>query len=149
MGELGKRMAQEVSQYGIHNPTNAVIAKLGYMNFLASPSHTGIYLTQNFTTAFPVAGARWGYGNAFSAFARATQAVVSPAMRATFKAAKPGEFGADDMVSHVVDAITQHPQMGKWAPQLRELMDRGIITNTFAHEVGHQAQGGNAAMQRV
>jgi hypothetical protein len=75
--------------------------------------------------------------------------VVSPTMRATFKAAKPGEFNADDMVAHVIDAIKQHPQYGKYAPQLRELMDRGIITNTFAHEVGHMAQGGNPAVQRV
>lgn len=149
MGELGKRLGQEVSQYGLKNPVNAITAKLGYMNFLASPSHTGIYLTQNFTTAYPTAGARWGYGKALGAFGRATQAVVSPTMRATFKASKPGEFGADDMVAHVIDAIKQHPTMGKWAPQLRELMDRGIITNTFAHEVGHQAQGGNATVQRA
>lgn len=146
---LGKRLAQEVSQYGLKNPINAITSKLGYMNFLASPSHTGIYLTQNFTTAYPVAGARWGYGRALAAFGRATQAVVSPTMRATFKASKPGEFGADDMTAHVIDAIKQHPEMGKWAPALRELMDRGIITNTFSHEVGHQAQGGNATVQRV
>jgi hypothetical protein len=149
MDILGKRVAQEVSQYGLKNPVNAITSKLGYMNFLASPSHTGIYLTQNFTTAYPVAGARWGYGRSAAAFARATQAVVSPAMRATFKAAKPGEFGADDMTAHVIDAIKQHPTMSKWAPQLRELMDRGVITNTFAHEVGHMAQGGNATVQRV
>jgi hypothetical protein len=146
---LGKRLAQEVSQYGLKNPINAITSKLGYMNFLASPSHTGIYLTQNFTTAYPVAGARWGYGRALAAFTRATQAVVSPTMRATFKAVKPGEFGVDDMTAHVIDAIKQHPEMGKWAPALRELMDRGIITNTFAHEVGHQARGGNATVQRV
>lgn len=149
MNILSKRLAQEVSQYGIKNPVNAVIAKLGYANFLASPSHTAIYMTQNFTTAYPTAGARWGYGKSFSAFKRATEAIVSPTMRATFKAIKPGQFGADDMVAHVLDAIKQHPTMGKWAPQLRELMDRGVITNTFAHALGHEAEGGNRTVQRV
>lgn len=149
MDILGKRLAQEVSQYGIKNPLNAITAKLGYMNFLASPMHTIVNLTQNFTTAIPNAGPRWGYGRTIAAFTKASNAVTGPTFRALGRALKPGQFTADDMAEAVTKALAGHPTMGKWAPQVRELMDRGIINSTFASELGHAAQGGNASVQRV
>lgn len=149
MDIIGKRMAQEVSQYGLKNPINAVTSKLGYLNYLASPMHTVVNLTQNFTTAIPVAGARWGYGRTVAAFGRASNLVTGPTFRALGNALIPGHFTADDMAEQVVKAVSAHPTMGKWAPQLRELMDRGIIGSTFATELGHAAQGGSVSTQRV
>lgn len=149
MDILGKRMAQEVSQYGMKNPINAVSAKLGYLNYLASPMHTVVNLTQNFTTAIPVAGPRWGYGRTIAAFGRASNLVTGPTFRALGKALIPGHFTADDMAEQVVKAVSSHPTLGKWAPQLRELMNRGIIGSTFATELGHAARGGSVSTQRI
>jgi hypothetical protein len=148
MDIIGKRLAQEVSQYGLKNPVNAVTAKLGYMNFLASPAHTIVNLTQNFTTAIPVGAARWGLGKTAAAFADATRVVSGPTLRATMNAFK-GRMGADDMAEAVVKAVAQDPKFGKYAPQLRELMDRGIMNSTFASELGVVGRGGNRNVQAV
>lgn len=153
MRELGKRTAQEVSQYGIKNPVNAVTAKLGYMNYLASPAHTMVNMTQNFTTAIPVAGARWGYGKTLAAFAKATKLIAGPTFRASMKAHMPGKFNAEDMADAVIKSVAGDRQLGKWArgdnSHLRQLLDRGVISSTFATEIGHMAQGGNPTVQRV
>lgn len=153
MRELGKRTAQEVSQYGIKNPVNAITAKLGYMNFLASPAHTFVNLTQNFTTAIPVAGARWGYGKTIAAFTKATRLIAGPTFRAAMKAHMPSRFNAEDMAAAVIKSVAKDPQLGKWAQgansHLKQLLDRGIISSTFATEIGHMAQGGNPSVQRV
>lgn len=154
MRELSKRTAQEVSQMGIKNPASAISSKLGFANFLASPGHMIVNLTQNFTTAMPVAGAKWGYGRSTAAFARAHAAVFGPTVRASGKALKPGAFTAEDMFHDVLDQVAQHPTMGKWAKgensALRQLMDRGIITNSFATELGNIGkQGINSGLQRA
>lgn len=149
MDVMGKRLAQEVSQYGLKNPLNAITAKLGYMNFLASPAHTIVNLTQNFTTAIPVAAARWGLGKSTFAFVKASRIVAGPTLRATMNALKPGRFTADDMAEAVVKAVAADKDMGKWAPALREMMDRGVMSSTFASELGHIGQGGNHSVQRV
>lgn len=154
MRELSKRTAQEVSQMGIKNPVSAITSKLGFANFLASPGHMIVNLTQNFTTAMPTAGAKWGYGRSTAAFARAHNAVFGNVARASFKALKPGAFTAEDMFHHVLDAVARHPTMGKWAKgenaPLRQLMDRGIISNSFATELGNIGkQGINSGIQRA
>lgn len=154
MREMSKRTAQEVSQFGIKNPSNAISAKLGFANFLASPGHLIVNSTQNWTTALPIAGPKWGYGRSAAAFGRAHNAVFGSTAMATYKALKPGAFTAEDMFHHVLDAVAKHPTLGKWArgenAALRQLMDRGIISNSFANELGNIGkQGVNSALQRT
>lgn len=149
MHEMGRRVAQEVSQYGLKNPVNAVTAKLGYANYLASPAHTLVNATQNFTTAMPVAGARWGYGKSAMAFGKATRMIAGPTFRSAMKAFKPGSFNVEDMADHVIKAVAKDPQLGKWAPHLRQLLERGVINSSFSNEIGVQANGANHIVESV
>lgn len=147
--EIGKRTAQEVSQYGLKNPVNAVTAKLGYMNFLASPAHTLVNGTQNFTTGLPVGIAKWGAVKTIGGFAKATRLIAGPTFRSAMKAFKPGDFNTEDMVGHVIKAVGQDKEMGKWAPHLKQMLDRGALNSTFANEIGHQADDGNVTVNRA
>jgi hypothetical protein len=151
MQEIGKRTAQEVSQSGLKNPVNAVMAKMGYANYLASPAHTIVNLTQNFTTALPVAGAKFGYGRALDSFGRATAALIKPTLGAAGRAWNPKlhDFNVEDMVQHGIDSLKGHKDFGKYVPHLKTMLDRGVLNSTFAAELGHQAQGGNRTVQRV
>lgn len=137
MDEIGKRMQQEVSQYGLgSSPVNAVVSKLGFLNFLASPAHAAVNMTQNFTTAIPVAVAKYG-PRAVGSFARSMRVVGGPSFRAAMQAHLPGAFTAEDIAKAVVKAVGNDAVMGKWVKggQLQQLMDRGVISSTFAHEI--------------
>lgn len=153
MDEIGRRMQQDVSQYGVKSPLNAAVSKLGFFNFLASASHAGIWMTQNFTTAIPTAGARWGYGKATAAFSRAMRVVAGPSFRAAMEAHLPNAWtdvmkgepaqGAEDILKSVVRAVSRDPVMGKWAKgdnsPLQQLIDRGAVSSSFANELAVMA----------
>jgi hypothetical protein len=142
---LNKHTANEVSTFGQKAPFNAMLAKLGFMSYLASPSHAAIWMTQNFTTGIPVAGARWGYGKAISSFGRAMAAVTSPSIRAQMKAAMGRTATSEEVHQILLDAIAKHPTLGKWATgsnsHLRQLFDRGVISHSYADELGAMAEG--------
>lgn len=152
--ELNKRLQQETSQYGVRSPFNAAVAKLGFMNYLASPAHAMIWMTQNFTTTAPVAGARWGYRRAAGSLSSAMMLVTGPAFRKTFMAhLRPDIHGSSEIMQAVIAAVKKDPRFGKWAQgensHLRKLMDRGAISASFSNELGLAAQGGNRKIQRV
>jgi hypothetical protein len=142
---LNKHTANEVNTFGQKAPFNAMLAKLGFMSYLASPSHAAIWMTQNFTTGIPVAGARWGYGKAISSFSRAMSAAVSPSVRAQMKAALGRAASSEEVHQVLLDAIAKHPTLGKWATgsnsHLRQLFDRGVISHSYADELGAMAEG--------
>lgn len=142
---LNAHAADEVATFGQKAPLNAMLAKLGFMSYLASPSHAAIWMTQNFTTGIPVAGARWGYGKALSSFGRAMAASTSPGIRAQMKAALSKGGGSEEVHQVLLDAIAKHPTFGKWASgpnsHLRQLLDRGVISHSYANELGEMARG--------
>lgn len=142
---LNAHTANEVATFGQKAPLNAMMAKLGFMSFLASPSHAAIWMTQNFTTGIPYAGARWGYGKATSSFGRAMTAVTGPSIRASLKAAMGRGATSEEVHQVLLDAIAKHPTFGKWASgsnsHLRQLFDRGVISHSYANELGSMAQG--------
>lgn len=142
---LNKHTANEVSTFGQKAPFNAMLAKLGFMSYLASPSHAAIWMTQNFTTGIPVAGARWGYGKALSSFRQAMSAVVAPSVRAQMKAAMGRTASSEEVHQILLDAMAKHPVFGKWATgpnsHLRQLFDRGVISHSYADELGSMAEG--------
>jgi hypothetical protein len=152
MDELNKRLTQDISQYGQpKSALNSAMAKLGFMNFLASPSHAGIWMTQNFTTAMPVAGARWGYGKTFSSFGHAMRVVSGPAFHQAFMEhlyGLPGtdaHFNGNRIEEAVLRAVQKDPRLAKWAKgensHLAQLMDRGLLQSSFYAELGNMAQG--------
>lgn len=151
MDEIGKRMQQEVSQYGLgSSPLNAAVSKLGFLNFLASPAHAAVNMTQNFTTAIPVAVAKYGT-RAVGSFARSMRVVGGPSFRAAMQAHLPGNFSAEDIAKAVVKAVGNDPAMGKWVKggQLQQLMDRGVISSTFAHEIATMSKRQSNFTDRV
>ncbi len=154
MTELNARLQQEQSQYGQKSPLNSITAKLGFMNFLASPSHAFIWMTQNFTTSIPTAGARWGYARSVAAFGRAMNVVSGPAFRTAMLAhIKPGTMGSHDILQAVIAAVRKDPHLGKWAQgensHLKQIMDRGAISTSFSNELGNLAKGDSHITNRV
>lgn len=146
---LNRHIADEVNSFGHKAPFNAMMAKLGFMTYLASPSHAAIWMTQNFTTGIPVAGARWGYRKAFSSFGRSMAAVSGPAMRSTVKAVLSRSGTSEDIHNAVLDVIAKHPEFSKWMPAMKQLIDRGVISHGYADELGTAAQGKSATIERV
>src|SRR6185312_5817456 len=53
VSEIQRRTQQDVKNYGQSSAANSALAKIGFLNFLASPAHAAIWLTQNFTTGIP------------------------------------------------------------------------------------------------
>ena len=150
--EMQKRIRQEIQQYGSHVPLNSAIAKLGFLNYMTSPSHSLLYMTQNFTTAIPVAGARFGYARSMGAFGAAMKMVSGPAFRQTFRALR-GKGSVDDIQSAILGAVAKDPRFGKWAKgpnsPLQQLIDRGIIHTSLSNQVAVAAKGGNHFTNKV
>jgi hypothetical protein len=150
---LNKHAAEDVRSFGQKAPFNAMLAKLGFMNYLASPSHAFIWMTQNFTTGIPVAGARWGYAKSTAAWTRSMAAVTGPSMKSTMKAVFSRGGTSEDIHNAVLAAIERHPTLGRWArgsdSALRQLIDRGVISHGYADELGTMAEGKSATTARV
>lgn len=143
--EIGKRMKQEVTDYGGASPGSALVAKLGFLNYLASPAQAVINATQNFQVAIPRATARFGYGKATAAFGRAMKATVGPAM------GNPLELMNNP--NKLIDIVRKMPQYGKWArgenSPIQQLVDKGVISGTFANRLGDAARTGSTFWPRV
>lgn len=128
---------------------NRKAAQLGFLTYLTSPAHAAIWMTQNFSTGIPWAGARYGYAKTAASFARAMGAVGAPAMRRAANEQFSKWASPDDIHEAVVRAIEKHPTMGKWAAQIRELYARGVISHGYANELGQLAQGAHPAGVRM
>ena len=150
---INKHAIDEVQNYGHKAPFNAAMAKLGFMSFLASPSHAAIWMTQNFTTGIPVGGARWGYGKAFEAFRKGMGVTIGPAMRSTIHAIIAKGGTSSDIHEAIVDAVRKDKDLGKWAKgdnsPLQQLIDRGVINHGYSNELGALARGDSASVARV
>ena len=131
-------MANQVNTGGSFNRK---AAQLGFLSYLTSPAHAAIWMTQNFSTGIPVAGARYGYGKATAAFMRGMGAVGMPSLKRAMREQFSKWASPDDIHAAVVEHIANHPTMGKWAPQIRELYARGVISHGYANDLGALAQG--------
>ena len=137
---LNKHMQDEVQNFGHKSPTNAAIARLGFMSYLASPSHAFIWMTQNFTTGIPVAGARWGYGRASTTFMHAMGSVLSPAMRDAVHESFANGGATKDANEAMMRVISKHDRWGKWAPQIRAMINDGVLGHGYGNELHEMAQ---------
>jgi hypothetical protein len=150
---LNDHMQDEVQNFGHKSPFNSMVAKLGFMSYLASPSHAFIWSTQNFTTGIPVAGARWGYGKATSSFMGAMKTVAGPAFRSTIHNALARGGNASAVHDAIIAAVKADPRFGKWAQgensHLQQLIDRGVISHAYSNELGALARGDSATVARV
>jgi hypothetical protein len=144
--ELTRRTQQENAQAGMHNPWNGRIAKAGFFNYLFSLSHSIIYLTQNFSTAIPTAGNRFGYGRAANSFGAAMRLISGPSFRESMRA-MAFKQDADGILKAVVSTIAKDPRFGKWAQgensPLQQLIDRGAVHTSFTNQLAEHAAGNN------
>jgi hypothetical protein len=147
---LNAHMKDEVANFGHKSPFNTGLARLGFMSYLASPSHAFIWMTQNFTTGIPVAGARWGYGRAVSSFGSAMKLLTGPALRNTVHAIFSRGGGADDVNKAILDAVKADKRFGKWAQgpssHLQQLIDRGVLGHSYSNELHEMAQSGKSVL---
>lgn len=146
---LNNHAADEVKNFGVTNPLNRQLARLGFLNYLVSPAHAAIWLTQNMTTGIPWAGARYGYGRSTAAFMKGMAAVTGPALRKTMNAVIGRGGDSEAVHAAIVEAIKGHPTMGKWADAVKQLGDRGVISHGYANELGELAHGGNPYASRA
>jgi Large polyvalent protein associated domain 39 len=147
---LNAHMKDEVANFGHKSPFNTGLARLGFMSYLASPSHAFIWMTQNFTTGIPVAGARWGYGRATSSFGSAMKLLTGPALRNTVHAIFSRGGGADEVNKAILDAVKADKRFGKWAQgpnsHLQQLIDRGVLGHSYSNELHEMAQSGKSVL---
>lgn len=147
---LNAHMKDEVANFGHKSPFNTGLARLGFMSYLASPSHAFIWMTQNFTTGIPVAGARWGYGRATSSFGSAMKLLTGPALRNTVHAIFSRGGSADDVNKAILDAVKADKRFGKWAQgpnsHLQQLIDRGVLGHSYSNELHEMAQSGKSVL---
>lgn len=153
--EIQRRLRQETEQYGSHQPFNSTVAKLGFLNYMTSMSHALIYLTQNFSTAIPAAGARFGYGKSMATFARAMNMISGPAFRETYRAVLMSKgHNVDSIQNAILAAVAKDPHFSKWAQggkdsPLQQLIDRGIIHTSLSNQMATAAKGGSPYVNRV
>jgi GGDEF domain-containing protein len=150
---LNSHMQDEVQSFGHKSPFNSALAKLGFMSYLASPSHAFIWMTQNFSTGIPVAGARWGYGRATSSFMGAMKAVSGPAFRETVSSAFKKGGNSSDVHDAIIKAISADPKWSKWTKgpnsPFQQLIDRGVINHSYSEAMGALARGDSATVARA
>jgi len=143
---LNKHMQDEVQNFGHKSPTNAALARLGFMTYLASPSHAFIWMTQNFTTGIPVAGARWGYGRASTTFLHAMGTVLGPAMRDAIHETFSKGGSTKDANEAMMRVLKAHDRWGKWAPQIEQMVKDGVLGHGYGNELHEMAQAGKSVL---
>ena len=150
--ELTRRLAQENNQYGQHTPFNSLVAKAGFLNYMTSLSHSLIYLTQNFSTAIPIAMARHGSWRAMDSFRASMALMISPGFREAFRGLGTLD-NADDMLHAVYDHVAKDKRFGKWAQgpnsPLQQLIDSGAIHTSMSNQLSEAAKGGGKYVNRV
>jgi hypothetical protein len=150
---INDHIADDVQSFGHKSAFNSGIAKLGFMSFLASPSHAFIWMTQNFSTGIPVAGAKWGYFKSANSFRAAMQLVTGPSFRSTIHAAM-SKGTASDVHSALMEAVKNDKRFGKWAQgansPMQQLVDRGVINHGYAEALSDLSRkGGMPSLDRT
>jgi hypothetical protein len=140
---LNDRNLDEVQGMGLKSPLNTVLAKLAFYRYLASPSHALIWMTQNPTAGMAIGGAKWGYGKTGASITRTGLLTVGPAMRSAMKEAFRSGGNSQAIHDAVLARIEKSPRYAQYAPQLRVMMERGVISHSYADEMTklQQSQG--------
>lgn len=154
VNEVERHIAIEAQEMGKTGPFGSLLAKLGFANYLLTPSYTFVNSMQNFTVAMPVVGAKYGYGKTSRAFARAMAVAggtaFSKAIRGTFK---PGSTTSYDIYQALEDTLKNDPRYGKYVKgensAIRQLVDLGVINASFTQELAGVAEGDNRRVQQV
>lgn len=150
---LNMHARDEVQNFGHKAPFNSMLAKLGFMSYLASPAHAFLWMTQNFTTGIPVGGARWGYGKSAASFTKAMKLVAGPSFRSFIRAAITKGGNSSDIHDAIIKAVRADKGLGRWAhgenSAMQQLMDRGVINHGYSNELGAIARGDSARVARV
>ncbi len=137
---LNRHMQDEVQNYGHKSPLNAAMARLGFMSYLGSTSHAFIWMTQNYTTGMPTAGARWGYGKAISTFQAAMNTVLGPAMRDAVHQAFEKGGAAREANEAMLSVLSKHDRWSKWLPQIKQMIREGTLGHGYGNELHEMAQ---------
>jgi hypothetical protein len=132
---LNDRNLDEVQGMGLKSPVNTVLAKLAFYRYLASPSHALIWMTQNPTAGMAIGGAKWGYGKTGASITRTGLLTVGPAMRSAMKEAFRSGGSSQAIHDAVLARIEKSPRYAQYAPQLRVMMERGVIAHSYADEM--------------
>ena len=141
---LNAHMADEVKNFGRKGAVNSTLATLGFATYLASPAHAFIWMTQNFNTGIPWAGARYGYGKSTAAFAKGMK-VFGPAFNETMRQVFSGGGDADAVHKAILDYVAKDKDMGKWAGHLQQLIDRGVISHSYSNELATAARSNSSS----
>jgi hypothetical protein len=155
VNEVERRISIEAQEFGIHGPIESLLGKLGFANYLLTPSYTLVNSMQNFTVAMPVVGAKYGYGKTSRAFARAMAVAggtaFSKAIRGTLR--KPGQTNSYDIFQALEETLKNDPRYGKYVKgensAIRQLVDLGVINASFTQELAAVAEGDNRRVQQV
>ena len=150
--ELGRRMQQELADYGKKTAGATPMARVGFANYLAHPSQTVINMTQNFVTAIPVASVRYGTAKATSAFGAAMKLIASPSFKGVADGVMRGATGHDILLS-MIKTVRGSPRYAKWAngenSPLEQLLGKNVIDSTMSNELGEMAKGNNPFWTRT
>jgi hypothetical protein len=140
---LNDRNLDEVQGMGLKSPLNTVLAKLAFYRYLASPSHALIWMTQNPTAGMAIGGAKWGYGKTGASVTRTGLLTVGPAMRSAMKEAFRSGGNSQAIHDAVLARIEKSPRYAQYVPQLKVMMERGVISHSYADEMTklQQSQG--------
>ena len=150
--ELGRRMQQELADYGKKTAGATPMARVGFANYLAHPSQTIINMTQNFVTAIPLASVRHGTAKTISAFGAAMKLIASPSFKGVADGVMRGATGHDILLS-MIKTVRGSPRYAKWAngenSPLEQLLGKNVIDSTMSNELGEMAKGNNPFWTRV
>ena len=147
LGELERRIqldTNEAETAGAQSKIGALVANLGFVNFLATPSYVFVNATQNFNVTMPVMMGKYGIAGV-KAMVRGMRVVASPAFAESFRAlAKtPGSVTTYDIAQAIVKAAKKDPRMARWVEPgrdgspsaLQQLIDRGVVNASFVQEI--------------
>jgi hypothetical protein len=124
---------------------NRQTARLGFLNYLTSPAHAVIWGTQNFTTTIPGLAAEHGQLPARAAMYKAMGVVMSPALR-TGMHEQFSRWNADggpspENIQTAIQNAVAKSGMNRFAPALKILHERGVISHGFANSLNEIARG--------
>jgi hypothetical protein len=149
--EITRRAKQESQQYGSTPALNHMMARLGFLNYMTSLSHSIVNLSQNFLVAGPTAVARFG-PKALGSMNSAMATVAGPAFRQAFRA-QLGRGDLDSVVNAIVKAVAQDKRFGKWAQgqnsPLQQMIDRGAIHSSLSSQLEVASRGGDKLLGKT
>jgi hypothetical protein len=154
MHELDRRIQQDAQGRAAGGAVNSALSKLGFLTYISSPSHALVWLTQNFTTGIPVAGARFGYWKAVNAFGRGMKHAVRIATAASHSGVfKGSNVEPQDIIDAILKAAQRDPAVARWASgansPLQQLAERGALTSSLANVLSSLANTPGGPVRRA